>query len=144
MEKLNPKIKKLYTSVKSHYDNKDFDKACIELNKIISIAKKKKLSETVEWAKENHKICRIQKIKNVVLELGTKFTRLEMREILEKVGYYKEEFVINIIEDMISKQEIHAEFFASTKAILFNQQANIDEIEKLMSLYNDWELEDNT
>ena len=44
MEVFNPKIKKLYISARNHFNNKDFDQACIELNKIIDIAKKKKLS----------------------------------------------------------------------------------------------------
>lgn len=32
----------------------------------------------------------------------------------------------------------YAEYFKSTKSIAFNQQANIDEIDKLMAAYKEW------
>ena len=36
-------------------------------------------------------------------------------------------------------QEIHAEYFPSSKAVAFNQQANLDEIDTLMAKYEEWE-----
>ena len=42
---------------------------------------------------------------------------------------------------MIDNKEIYAQYFSSTKSVAFDQQANIDEIDKLMSTYKDWESE---
>ena len=43
---------------------------------------------------------------------------------------------------MIDKKEIYAKYFESSKSVAFDQQANIDEIEKLMSTYKEWEEKD--
>jgi len=40
---------------------------------------------------------------------------------------------------MIKNKEIYAEYFTSSKSVAFNQQANIDEIDKLMEVYKEWE-----
>jgi len=42
---------------------------------------------------------------------------------------------------MIENREIYAQYFSSTKSVAFNLQANIDEIDKLMDTYKDWEEE---
>lgn len=81
----------------------------------------------------------ITKIKKLILELGIKFTRLEIREIGEKSNIDDENMIIDVVKDMIKNKEIYAEYFKSSKAIAFNQQANIDEIDKLMATYKEWE-----
>ena len=40
---------------------------------------------------------------------------------------------------MIENKEIYAQYFSSTKSVAFNQQANIEEIDKLMATYKEWE-----
>ena len=144
MAETNPKIKKLYESAKLLYEKKDFKEACVEFSKILEIVRKKKLIDTIEWAEKNLKHCQDQMIKHTILDLGTKFTRLEIKEILEKIGDFDEKLVANVIISMINNQEIHAEFFSSTNAVVFNQQANIDQIEKLISMYDEWELDTNS
>lgn len=42
---------------------------------------------------------------------------------------------------MTRNNEIYAEYFESSKAVVFNQQANIKEIDKLMEQYKQWEEE---
>jgi len=81
------------------------------------------------------------KIKKKVLDLGTKFTRLEMREISEKCNIDNEDLIIKVVEDMIKNEEIYAEYFESTKAVAFNQQANMEEIDSLMATFKEWEEE---
>lgn len=78
-------------------------------------------------------------IKQSVLDLGTKFTRLEVREISEKCEYYDSDSIIEVLNSMISNKEIYAEFFKSSKTVSFDQQANIDEIDELMAVFKDWE-----
>ena len=82
---------------------------------------------------------KIDKIKSIVLDLGTKFTRLHIGEISEKCGLEEEFLIIDTVKNMIDNQEIYAEYFKSTKSVAFNQQANIDEIDKLMATYKEWE-----
>jgi hypothetical protein len=76
------------------------------------------------------------------LDLGTKFIRLDVREISEKCGADKDT-IIKVIKQMIENNEIYAEYFKSTNTVAFNQQANINEIDILMKKYKDWE-EDKT
>jgi len=77
-------------------------------------------------------------IKKIVLDLGTKYTRLEVREISEKCGYDSDS-IIGVLNSMIVNKEIYAEFFKSSNTVSFDQQANIDEIDELMAAYKDWE-----
>jgi len=77
-------------------------------------------------------------IKKIVLDLGTKYTRLEVREISEKCGYDSDS-IIRVLNSMIMNKEIYAEFFKSSNTVSFDQQANIDEIDELMAAYKDWE-----
>ena len=77
-------------------------------------------------------------IKKIVLDLGTKYTRLEVREISEKCGYDSDS-IIGVLDSMIMNKEIYAEFFKSSNTVSFDQQANIDEIDELMAAFKDWE-----
>ncbi len=79
------------------------------------------------------------KIKKTVLNLSTKFTRLEIREIAEKCNLDNEDLIIEVVRKMINNKEIYAEYFRSSNSILFNQQANIEEIDRLMATYKEWE-----
>ena len=79
------------------------------------------------------------KIKKTVLDFSTRFTRLEIRDISEKSHVDNEDFIINVLKDMISSKEIYAEFFSRSNSISFDQQANIREIDKLMASYKNWE-----
>jgi len=78
-------------------------------------------------------------IKQTVLDLGTKYTRLEVREISEKCENYDSDSIISVLKSMISNKEIYAEFFKSSNTVSFDQQANIDEIDELMAAFKDWE-----
>ena len=44
---------------------------------------------------------------------------------------------------MIENKEIHAHYFSSTKFVAFDQQANIEEIDELMTTYKKWEDQEN-
>jgi len=64
---------------------------------------------------------------------------LNATDISEKTGIQDEGLIIDVISDMIKNKEIYAEYFKESKSVAFNQQANIDEIDKLMEAYKDWE-----
>ncbi|MBA7568287.1 hypothetical protein ES708_10008 [subsurface metagenome] len=80
-------------------------------------------------------------IKKTILDLGTKYSKLSIQEIGEKTDIDLEFLIQKTIKPMIKNQEIYAEYFESTKSIAFNLQANIDEIDKLMEQYRQWEEE---
>jgi len=101
--------------------------------------------ETPEMKQERleKRLERVGIIRKTILDLGTKFTRLEVKEISEKCGFTVfwdgSSLIIETIEDMIKNKEIYAEYFQSSESVSFNLQANIDEIDKLMEAYKDWE-----
>jgi len=83
-------------------------------------------------------------IHRVILDLGTKYTKLQVKEIAETC---KNELntkielntIIKKIREMIANNEIYAQYFRSTNSVVFNQQSNIEEIDKLMNKYSKWE-----
>ena len=77
-------------------------------------------------------------IKKTVLELGIEYANLEVREISEACNVNKMA-IIDTIQEMIENNEIHAEYFKSSKTVAFNKQANIEEIDNLMAMYQGWD-----
>ncbi len=66
-----------------------------------------------------------RRIKETILDLGTKFTRLQVAEIAESCHVDDEALIIATVEDMVAKHQVDAQYFTSTKAVAFNQQANL-------------------
>lgn len=89
-------------------------------------------------AKLNDRRIDLIEIKKKILDMGFKFTRLEIKAISEKINQ-DPALIAEIIQDMVEKQEIYGFYFKSTKTIAFNQQANIDEIDKLLSKFSEFE-----
>ncbi|MFX0140355.1 MAG: toll/interleukin-1 receptor domain-containing protein, partial [Candidatus Hodarchaeota archaeon] len=81
----------------------------------------------------------INKIKRIVINLATKFARLEIIDISEKTGISDEDFIIEIIEEMIQNNEVYAGYFSKYKTVYFDQQSNIEQIESLIKTYGEWE-----
>jgi len=100
----------------------DSDKKRTEINKIKSLIHKS----------------RISKIKNTILNLGTKYTRLQIVEISEECGE-SEDLIISTVKAMIESNEIYARYFESSKSVVYDQQANIREIDELMGTFREWE-----
>ena len=83
---------------------------------------------------------RIDNLKTQILDLSTKFTRLTIGSISEKLN--KDPILVkNIINTMVENKEVYGEYFDITKTITFDQQANINEIDQLLSKFT--ESEDN-
>ena len=81
---------------------------------------------------------KVAKIKNTILNLGVKFDRLHIAEIVEKCSESEGDIIDTALE-MIKNKEIYAEYFKSTQSVVFDKQANNDEIDKLMEAYKEWE-----
>ena len=91
----------------------------------------------------------IAKLKKTVLNLGTRFLRLEIRDVAEKSGLNIKK-VEDGISEMIKNNEIYANISKETKVIYanisketkvieFNQDANLEEMDNLLEMYEQWE-----
>ncbi|MHA1518539.1 MAG: hypothetical protein ACTSRK_00015 [Promethearchaeota archaeon] len=80
----------------------------------------------------------IPKIKKTILELGSKYPRLDVGDIEEVCGVSEPKLIIGIIKDMISSEEIYARYFKNSRSVAFDQQANLEELGRLDDLFSDW------
>ena len=78
------------------------------------------------------------KIRKMILDFGTKLTRLNVDEIAEKTETFHKT-IKKVVNSMIENQEIYARYFKSTNSVVFNQDKNIIEIDDLMAIYREWE-----
>ena len=81
----------------------------------------------------------ILKIKQCVLEMSQKYERIEILEIMEDSGVKDEDLVIKVIKEMIKKGDIKADYFSSTKTIVFDQDIIIENIDELINVYQQWD-----
>ena len=77
-------------------------------------------------------------VKRNIIEFGKKIARLKIKDISEKSNV-DTSTVFKVLNEMIRNQEIYAEYFKSSKTVAFNQIANLENIDLLMKLYEDWE-----
>ncbi len=121
------------------------------IEKKFSVAESE-LEDIIEWAKQKLDICKklkkeevkrnkIETIKRTVLDYGIKISRLQIEEISEKTGIKDEYLITDVIMDMIGNKEIYAEYFRSTKSLVFDQKTNINEIDSLVEKFKEWEKE---
>jgi len=111
-----------------------------QLENTKSISETSKRENLREKIREYLKPSQILKIKSIIKDLGSKYPRLDVMDIVKKCGE-GEGLIISTIQDMIKNREIYAEYFKSSKAIAFSQQIDVEEIDKLMKSFDDWEKE---
>ncbi len=95
----------------------------------------KEIDKLIIQAQSIEKNYIIKTIKNTILNLAIKYSRLQINEIAEKCDFISEELIIEVVLDMINNNEIYAEYFSSNQAVVFNQTANIKEIDSLMEKF---------
>lgn len=132
-------LKKSFPIVEKLIRETRFISAISKLKDIKNVAMRSNLSEILSWVDENLKLCNKMIIKKTVLELGSKYPRLQIAEISEVCSADDVQLIVDTVKDMIQNKEIYAQYFSSTQSVAFDQQANIDEIDKLMSTYKNWE-----
>ncbi len=125
------KQQKFDEAIENYRATLEIVKNIFDLNKRLDV--RNELKELLNQTK-------INKIKNIILKLGTQFGRLQVIEIVEECKE-EEHLIVSTINQMIEKKEIYAKFFESSKSVAFDQQTNIDEIDKLMEQYRQWEKE---
>ncbi len=123
--------------------NNGFWDDCIDLYEFVKdICSKLGQKDRVQYAEDKiaaAKTNQIVAIRKTVLDLGTKYSRIQIAEISEVCSVQNEKLIISVVNEMIEKKEIYAHYFTVTRSVAFNQQANIDEIDKLMNAYKEWE-----
>ena len=138
-------IKRMMDRAKELIKELKFDKTINIYGRIISKAKSmydNKLKDNfIADIELKTKQARISKIKSTILNLGTKYGRLQIKEIAEECRE-NDSLIESTVIEMIKLNEIYAKYFDSSKAVAFDLQANIDDIDKLMGKYKEWEKED--
>ena len=89
---------------------------------------------TKKYKEENSVI-----IKEKILTSRKDVDRLLISEIMNETNIHDEQLIIEVVQDMIDNQEINAEYFQSSKSILFNLQGKAIKIDNLLDTYKDWE-----
>lgn len=77
-------------------------------------------------------------IRKTILDLGTNYEFLKLKEIAKNINVDKDS-IIKVVNEMIRKKEIYAEYFNISRKFVFNRRVNIEEIDRLMELYYRWE-----
>jgi hypothetical protein len=111
-----------------------------QLENTKSISKTSRREKIREKVRENLIYSKTLKIKSIIRDLGSKHTRLQVMDIVDKCGE-EEGLIISTIQDMIKNREISAEYFKSSKSIAFIQQIDVEEIDELMKSFDEWEKE---
>jgi len=107
--------------------------------KIYTISKFFRFKEIQEWLNDRTTAFNYVSIKNTILDLGTKFDRLKLKEIVER-SLFQDDFLIEkIINDMIINKEIHAQYFKTSKTLVFDRDSNMKEIDELITTFSKWE-----
>jgi len=127
-------------------EEKNVKEALKDLEEIKDLCKVYGLFEILKECDEKVTDCNckylemINIIKRIVLNLATKFARLEIIEISEQAGIRDEDFIIEVLQEMIQNNEIKGEYFSKSKAVAFDKQSNIEQIEQFIKIYREWEM----
>jgi len=102
-----------------------FDEALDNLNNILNMLENIKNTsiQNQKRAEIKNEINTIKaaKIKNAILDLGSKFGRLQVIEIAEECGE-SIDLIVSTVKEMIEGEEIYAKYFESSQAVAFDQQ----------------------
>ena len=125
--KIKNKLQKKLSNIEKLIDGNKLSEALENLVEIEEIAEKNEQIDLLENIEDKIEYCRnfqfntVNKVKNTILNYGSKLTRLEIMDISEKSGIQDEKLIEQIILEMIDNREIKAEYFSSSKSIAFYQ-----------------------
>ena len=125
------KYEKQKAIIEKYINEAEYSKAIQELVDMKRSADENKFTGLLKWINQNIELSTIHLIKSIVIELGTKFARLQIVEIMEVCGINDDQLILTTIKKMIEDEEIYAQYFSSTKSVAFNQQAIKKNMEKL-------------
>ena len=121
--KIENKLRERMSFIVSLIKENNLKKALKELTDIKNIARSHELIDFIKEAEQKIIDCKkleldtINRIKQTIINLGMKFSRLQLIDISEKSGIKDETLIEDIIKEMINKKEIRGEYFVSSKAL---------------------------
>ena len=80
------------------------------------------------------------RIRKEILVLGTKYTNFKVKKVSKNCSSDKNT-IIKIAKKMVKNKEIYADYFKISKKFVFNNNANTEEIDRLMEMFSEWETE---
>jgi len=89
--------------------------------------------------KKTERKYKIAKVKRVILDLSTKITRLQLVDIIERTNIENQDLIKQTVLDMLENREVFGDFFTSSNSLVFDQNANIKEIDILLDKFKEWE-----
>jgi len=144
--KIEEKLHNRLLAVDHLMEEKSVKEALKDLEEIKDLCKVYGLFEMLNECDEKITQCNskylemINIIKRIVLNLATKFARLEITDISEQIGISDDDFIIEVLQEMIQNNEINGEYFSKSKAVAFDKQSNIEQIEQFIKIYREWEM----
>jgi len=133
------RLNKEISEIQSLFDQNKFEIAINKFDQVKEELKPYDLPKISQWIKRNESFFYESAIRNTILQLGTKSSRINLNQISKKSGVKNSNIILKVVQEMIEAKEIYGEYFSSTKTILFDQKANIREIDNLMKMYREWE-----
>ena len=89
--------------------------------------------------KKTERKYKIAKVKRVILDLSTKITRLQLVDIKERTNIENHDLIKQTVLEMLENKEVFGDFFTSSNSLVFDQNANIKEIDILLDKFKEWE-----
>lgn len=133
------RIRKEKEDVEELFEARKYEELLRKLQEIYTLSEFFKLKDVRKWLSEKINDFQIISIKKTILDLGTKFDRLNIKEIAERSMFIDKDLIIRVIKNMINNEEIYADYFESSKALVFDKDANMEEIDDLMETFQKWE-----
>ncbi len=133
--KTREEIIKKTNEIKTHLTNKEYTPAYDELIPILEICR-----ELGVWDLYNelHKLYAELKIRITLIDISTKYPRLQIEEIA-KLCESDVNYTIKILENMFQNQEMFGEYFEETGGAVFEVSKNMPFLTMLDEAFKDWE-----
>ena len=135
-KKIEDKLRKKMNFVDHLHRENNLTLALKNLNKIENIARSHDLIDFLKEAEQKKNAIKKQelettnRIKQTILNLSMKFSRLQLTDISEKSAIKDEAIIEEVIQDMIRNKEIQGEYFQSSKALALDVAAPLISPEK--------------
>ncbi|MFX1570684.1 MAG: right-handed parallel beta-helix repeat-containing protein [Promethearchaeota archaeon] len=116
------------------------EQALRDLVEIQKEAQAQGLIDIVNKAEENIILCKkskvdtVNRVKQTILTLGKKFTRLQLVDISETSGIKDQSLIESIIHNMIRNKEIHGQYFSTSQALALEAATAVPLEEKAKGL----------
>ncbi len=78
------------------------------------------------------------RLRKLILDQSTKKEQISIKELCILSDLY-DITVVRVIKDILKNKQINGEYFKATRTLQLNVKENLEEIDKLMALYKEWE-----